>query len=133
MAAIQVAVVDDNKHIRELIYEILKLEEDIHVCGEAENMDAARILIGECRPDITILDISLNEDRGGLMLLKEMPSLSPRTRTIILSAHDAHLYADRCLQAGAKGYICKDKAVHSLADAIRAVHDGSEFVSSDTF
>jgi DNA-binding NarL/FixJ family response regulator len=130
MNLIRVIIIDDNKGIRSLIREILEYEEDLEICGEAENLAQAREIISEQKPDIAILDISMDENEGGLSFLKEAISQNLSTKFIILSAHNEDTYSDQSLLAGAKGYICKDKTVQSLAHAIRDVQDGKQFVSS---
>jgi len=126
---IKAVIIDDNKRIRRLVKEILSLEEDIEVCGEAGSLQEAKAVLAEYQPDITISDLLFGEYRDE-MFLREITKLSTITKVLILSAHSEALYSARCLQAGAKGYICKDKVVNSLAEAIRAVHAGKEFVSS---
>lgn len=128
MTPIKVAVIDDNRDIRFVIEELLNEENDIVLCGQAENLDQARTLIKETAPDIILLDLSLEGGEGGLDFLKELPGLSPSTKAIMLSAYEADTHADRCLKAGASGYICKDQAVLCLSAAVRCVHSGKPFL-----
>jgi DNA-binding NarL/FixJ family response regulator len=130
---IEVVVIDDNKRIRFIVKETLRTERDIHICDEAETVERARELLAARRPDVAILDISLGEDEGGLKLLKEFTALPGHpTQFIILSAHNETNYSGRSLEAGARGYVCKDKTVQCLAEAIRSVRSGKRFVSSDS-
>lgn len=131
MNCIRIAIVDDNPEVRFIIKEIVKFEKDIEVCSEAENLEEARLTIKEFRPDIVILDISLEEENGGLKFLHEIPQLNSSAKAIIVSAHNEEPYAAKSLKEGAKGYICKDKTVSCLIPAIRTVHAGNEFVSGD--
>ena len=126
---INVVVIDDNLRSRYIIKETLKTEEDIHICDEAETLEQAKNILARWRPDIAILDLSLDENEGGLKLLQEISQLHLPTNFIVLSAHAEASYSQKSLQAGAKGYICKDKTVRCLGPAIHSVHSGKEFVS----
>ena len=130
MDQIKIVIIEDNARIRFLIREILDGENDIEICDEAENLEKARQIIEDVRPDIVLLDISFGGKDGGLKLLNEISQLSKSTHAIILSAYSEDIYATLSLKAGAKGYICKDKTVGCLAEAIRCVYSGKEFVSS---
>lgn len=126
---IKTIIVDDNKRIRQLIKEILEIEDDIEVCGEAASLEEAKKLLLEYKPDIAIFDLMFDDYREN-SFLDEIVKIGITTKIIILSAHSEILYSAKCLEAGAKGYVCKDKVVKSLAAAIRAVHEGKKFVSS---
>jgi two-component system uhpT operon response regulator UhpA len=131
MSPIKVIIIDDNKAIRALIREILEFEDGIEICDEAENLTRAREVLSQWQPDIAILDISLGQDEGGLEFLKDISRPAVATNFIIVSNHEEEHYSAKSLKVGAKGYVCKSRAVQCLADAIRAVHAGKEFVSSE--
>jgi len=127
---IKIVVIDDNDSFRWLIKEIIRMEDDIQICDEAETLDDARKMILKWLPDIVLLDISVDEREGGLNFLQEVRQLNFSTDSIIISAHAESHYADKSLKAGAKGYISKDKTVRCLVNAIREIHKGREFVST---
>src|ERR1700690_4113060 len=99
-----VFVVDDHPIVRQGLALLINQEADLAVCGEAEGMHAALRAIQTVRPDILIVDISLNGP-DGLDLLKNIRLTSPRLPVLILSMHDESIYAERELRAGANGYI----------------------------
>ncbi len=129
MDPIKVVVIDDNIAFRSIIKEVISMEDDIQLAGEADNLEEAREVLLQNHPDVALLDISLDGTEGGLQFLKTADDF--HVDFIILSAHNENLYSAKSLEAGAKGYVCKDKTVRCLADAIRSVHAGKEFVSSD--
>lgn len=102
----------------------------MQLCAEAGNLGQAKKLLSESSPDIVLLDLSMEGPEGGLHFLKELTLSDPVTKTIIFSAHGESTHASKSLKAGAKGYVCKDKIVTSLMEAIRQVHAGKEYVSS---
>lgn len=126
---IKTIIVDDNKQIRYLVQEILRGEDDIEVCAEAETWQEALRVLDEHKPDVAIFDLVF-DSHSETSILEEMAKINLTAKVIILSAHSENYYSAKCLEAGAKGYVSKDKVVSSLADAIRAVHSGDKFVSS---
>jgi len=79
---------------------MINREPDLAVCGEAEEMHGALQMINGSRPDILIVDISLNGP-DGLDLLKNIRAKDPSLPVLILSMHDESMYAERALRAGA--------------------------------
>lgn len=130
---IKVILIDDNQRIRSLVREVLQSEEDIKVCDEAASLKVVGPLISQWQPDILVVDIMHQEYGGEEIFLKEISRLSAADmKIIILSAHSESYYSNKCLKAGACGYVSKDKIISSLASAIRTVHDGQTFVSSSS-
>lgn len=85
--------------------------------------------INRCRLDIVIVDISFGLT-SGLKHIEELCYQYPQLPVLILSMHDEALYAERCLRAGAKGYIMKQEPPDKLLLAIRKVLNGGIFISS---
>jgi DNA-binding NarL/FixJ family response regulator len=131
LSAIKVVIIDDNKAIRRIVEEVLSLEKDFVICGEADTVETAQSLLFVHQPDVAIIDISLNEEGGGFRLLEDMLTANLLTKAIMFSAYPAEIYSQKSLKAGAKGYLCKEQAVESLSEAIRCVHSGGIFISTD--
>jgi DNA-binding NarL/FixJ family response regulator len=123
-----VFVVDDHPIVRQGLALLINQEPDLAVCGEAEEMHSALTAIETCRPDILIVDISLNGP-DGLELLKNIRITSPRLPVLILSMHDEAIYAERALRAGANGYIMKQEATEKVLVALRRILSGEIYVS----
>ncbi len=104
-------------------------EPDLTVCGEAEEMHGALQMIRTLKPDILIVDISLNGP-DGLDLLKNIRSKDPGLPVLILSMHDESIYAERALRAGANGYIMKQEATGKVLVALRRILNHEIYVSS---
>ena len=84
----------------------------------------------ECRkhlPDLLILDLSM-PDLGGLEVLAQLPDVSSRTRTIVLSQYSDRAYVIRALRLGAKGYLPKKAAARDLVSACEAVMMGRTYL-----
>jgi DNA-binding NarL/FixJ family response regulator len=123
-----VFVVDDHPIVRQGLTLLIDQESDLTVCGEAEEMHSALSAIQAVRPDILIVDISLNGP-DGLELLKNIRITSPRLPVLILSMHDESIYAERALRAGANGYIMKQEATEKVLVALRRILSGEIYVS----
>jgi len=123
-----VFVVDDHPIVRQGLTLLINRESDLAVCGEGEEMHSALRAIQAARPDILIVDISLNGP-DGLELLKNIRITSPRLPVLILSMHDESIYAERALRAGANGYIMKQEATEKVLVALRRILSGEIYVS----
>jgi DNA-binding NarL/FixJ family response regulator len=123
-----VFVVDDHPIVRQGLTLLINQEPDLAVCGDAEEMHAALTAIPAVKPDILIVDISLNGP-DGLELLKNIRLTSPRLPVLILSMHDESIYAERALRAGANGYIMKQEATEKVLVALRRILSGEIYVS----
>ena len=124
----KVFVVDDHPIVRQGLGLLIDREPDLVVCGEAEEANAAILGIASQRPDILLIDISLNGP-DGLDLLKAIRSRDPYVPVLILSMHDEAIYAERALRAGANGYIMKQEATEAVLVAIRRILHGEIHVS----
>lgn len=126
---IRVFLVEDHPVFRLGLRELIEQELDLQVCGEAENIGAAWDKIVRNTPDLVIIDISL-VGRSGLELVKQLKDEYPDLPTLVLSMHEESLYAERALQAGARGYIMKHETSDLIVDAIRKVSQGEVFLSA---
>ena len=124
----KVFLVDDHPLVREWLTQLIQREDDLEVCGEADDAPEAVAGIEQTRPDIVIADISLKKTHG-LELVKDLQSRLPSLPVLILSMHDESLYAERVLRAGARGYITKQEATKKILFAIRQVLSGQIYVS----
>ena len=124
----KILLVDDHPLVREWLANLINEQTDLRVCGEASNTPQAFQLIGDEKPDIVIVDISL-DGGSGIDLIKNIKAAHPDVAMIVLSMHDESLYAERALRAGARGYIMKREATKKILQAIRAVLGGKLYIS----
>src|ERR1700678_4550205 len=123
-----VFVVDDHPLLRQGLALLINREQDLMVCGEAEEAQTAMTEIAAKRPDILIVDISLNGP-DGIDLLKNLRTLYPSLPVLILSMHDEAIYAERALRARANGYIMKQEATEKVLIAVRRILNGEVYLS----
>lgn len=125
----RILLVDDHAIVRDGFAEVIKTHPDLTVCGEAESAAEAIAAVERLKPDLVVVDLSL-QGGSGLDLLKNLKTLHPLMRMLVLSMHDEALYAERALRAGALGYVMKRQDSATLLRAIREVLDGRIFLSA---
>jgi two-component system, NarL family, invasion response regulator UvrY len=125
----KVLIADDHPVVRQGLKQILALDSDVAVVGEAKNGAEALDLARRLEWDVAILDYSM-PGRSGVDLLKEFKREYPRRPVLILSMYPEELHATRVLKAGGAGYINKESASEELVAALRKVMAGGKYVSA---
>ncbi len=123
----RILVADDHRVIRAGLRRIMEAEEDLDICGEAEDAEEVLRLVRERRWDVLILDLSL-PDRSGLDILEEVRELQPEMRVLVLTMHEEPGYVRRAFSLGATGYISKDCAADEVVEAVREVARGGRYL-----
>ena len=123
-----VLIVDDHPVVR-LAIRILLEHEGYKIFGETDNGVDALQMVRECEPDLVILDICIPK-LDGLELLERLSSMPRSLRILVLTAQSATLFANRCMRAGASGYICKQEDLSELLSAIKAICSGYNYFPS---
>jgi DNA-binding NarL/FixJ family response regulator len=124
----KILVVDDHPMVREGIARLVDNEQDLMICGQADDAPEALKAISETKPDIAVVDVSLKSS-SGIELMKSIKAQYPKLPVLVLSMHNEALYAERALRAGAMGYIMKQEASENLLIAIRRVLGGQIYIS----
>jgi DNA-binding NarL/FixJ family response regulator len=124
----RVFLVDDHPIVRHGLALLVGGEPDLVVCGQAAEADAALQALDSARPDILVVDISL-DGPDGLDLVKAVRARNVTVPILVLSMHHESLYAERALRAGANGYLMKQEATEHVLAAIRRVLRGEVSVS----
>lgn len=124
-----ILIVDDHPLIREGLKSIMKAAAGYEVIGQAGNADEALRLVNSCKPDLVLLDLGL-PDKSGLELSREIRTVSPSTRIMIVSMHSKVDYIVKAFQSGATGYMTKESASERLLQGIELVLSGEYFMDS---
>ncbi len=125
---IRVLIADDHGVVREgLVSMIRRNKADMTVVGEAGTGREAVELWNEHWPDVTLLDLRMQE-LDGVEVIKEIRATDEKARIIVLTTFDGDEDIYRAIQAGAKGYLLKDVPREALMDSIRRVHAGETSV-----
>lgn len=124
----KVFLVDDHPLFREGLAGLINRLPDLKVCGEAETMPEAIEGMQRTKADAAIVDLSLREG-SGIELIKGIRAHSPSTAILVLSMHDERRYAERCIRAGARGYVMKAQSATQIVAALRDVIAGKLHIS----
>ena len=115
---IQILIADDHEMFREGIKRICEDNPDLVIAGEAGNGNEVLEKVAERDYDLLLLDIAM-PGLNGLDTLKQLKSLKPKLRVLVLSMYPEDEYAVRAIKAGAAGYLTKAKASRELMEAIK--------------
>ncbi len=130
MKKIQVLRAEDQAMVRGALAALLETEQDIAVCACAANGREALAAIARQQPDVLVTDIEMPE-MSGLTLASEVRARYPQTRVVILTTFARPGYFRRAMDAGAKGYLLKDRPAAELADAVRRVARGLKVIDPE--
>ena len=120
---IRILLVEDQTMLRGALAALLELESDLKVVAEAANGRDAQRLERELQPDIVVTDIEMPH-MTGLEFAAALKQAGSKARVIILTTFARPGYLRRALDAGARGYLLKDRPASELAEAVRRVHAG---------
>jgi two-component system response regulator DesR len=125
-----VVIAEDQKMILGALAALLEAEGDIRVLGLAHQGEEALRLVIEKTPDVLITDIEMPE-MTGLELAAELKKRLLDIRVIILTTFARAGYLRRAMDAGALGYLLKDRPAKELAEAVRRVYRGLKVVDPE--
>ena len=128
--AIRIAIVEDQRIVREMLAAQLEREPDMRLVGTAGTGMEAIKLVAEQHPDLLMLDIGL-PDMDGMAVTRRVKNAVPPPKVLAISIHDSRLIVQQMLRAGADGYMVKSAALPELVQAVRAVANGKSYLSPD--
>ncbi len=129
-ALIKIILVDDHPMMRDGLRYAIQTQPDMKVVAEAGNGVAALDVVGQHKPDLILMDISM-PGANGIDVSLQIRSLYPQIKIIILSGLADEGYVSQTIKAGLNGYMLKANAATELISAIRAVMDGHMFLSPE--
>jgi DNA-binding NarL/FixJ family response regulator len=128
MSPYRVVLADDHAMFRQGIKRILQDAEDLEIVGEAcdglELLDISREMV----PDMVIVDISMPNLRG-LEATREIKSILPKVKVLILTMHRDKEYVYSAISAGAEGYLLKEDVDMELFVAVEKIRQGGRYIS----
>jgi two-component system response regulator DesR len=118
-----VLLAEDQTMLRGALAALLDLEPDITIVAQAANGREAHKLALSLAPDVVVTDIEMPQ-MTGLEFAAALQQAESKARVIILTTFARPGYLRRALDAGARGYLLKERPASELAEAIRKVHSG---------
>jgi DNA-binding NarL/FixJ family response regulator len=129
MSNVRILIADDHELIRRGLVSALSERPDWTIVAEAADGRQACELAARLTPDIAVLDLTMPE-LNGLDVTRQIRASAPKTRILIVTAHESEQLIRDVLDAGAMGYVLKSDAGRVLVQAIEALLDERPFFTS---
>jgi two-component system, NarL family, invasion response regulator UvrY len=126
----KILLVDDHNIVRQGLRNLIALESDLEVAGEASSGVEALKLVRNNNYDVVVLDISM-PDKNGVDTLHDLRHISPDLPVLILSGYAEEQYALNLIRSGCKGYLSKDADSDEIIKAIRTIASGKRYISAE--
>ncbi len=127
MNVIKIIIADDHLMVREGLKQLLELQGDIEVIGQADDGIQCLDMINKLKPDVVLLDINM-PNMNGIQTLEVMRQNQNKTKVLILTIHNEIEYLLKAVEIGVNGYVLKDSDSSVLKKAIVAVYDGETYI-----
>ena len=125
--ALRVLVVDDHDLFRTGLRNLLE-DEGVDVVGEAAGGAEALRIVRELAPDVVVMDLNM-PGMGGVEATRQISSVAPLTRVVVLTISDQDDDVMDAIFAGACGYLLKDSSIQELIQGIRSAAVGEALIS----
>jgi DNA-binding NarL/FixJ family response regulator len=126
---VRILIVEDSDVLRHSVCSMLQGCADFCVVGEACDGVQAINQSKALQPDVILLDVSM-PNLSGLRAAPRILQVSPQSKILMFSQHDASYLVSAALNAGALGYVVKSDAGQDLLAGLRATSKGEQFLSS---
>ena len=125
--SVNILLADDHMMVREGLKQLLEMDDDINVVGEAGDGYECLNYANKTHPDIILLDINM-PNLDGLQVLNIIKSQKMKCKVIVLTIHNEVEYLIKALDEGCDGYILKDSDFDTLKKAILSVYKGETYI-----
>lgn len=129
MQQVEVVIVDDHVMVREGIKQLLEMDGDIRVIGEASDGEEGLKVVEATDPDVLLLDVNMPK-MNGLEVLQKIKESGIKRKVLILTIHNEVEYLLKAIEIGVDGYVLKDSELSVLRRAIFAVNEGNTYIQS---
>jgi len=127
---IKIMLADDHEIVLDGLTSLIKPVDGIEIIGKVLNGKDVIPLMNEIDLDVIVLDINI-PGINGVELTGIIKSKFPNVKILILTMHDEIGFIRRVIEAGADGYILKNKGKEELITGIKEVFDGKEYFGDD--
>jgi len=123
-----VFIIDDHAVVREGLAMVINQEPDMEVCDSADDGPVALQKLFDIKPDVIVVDLSLTTS-DGLEVIKSVKARYPDVLILVLSMREEMVFAERCVRAGASGYVMKSEKPSIIIEALRKILTGKIYFS----
>ena len=130
--SIKILIADDHGILRDGLHALLETQPGYEVIGEATNGEEALHMAVSTRPDLILMDISM-QGINGIEAAKKIKDILPEVKIIFLTVHEDKGFLQEAIQAGGSGYILKQALKTDLFNSIRTVLGGGIYLHPSVF
>ncbi|NML28816.1 two-component system response regulator NarL [Zoogloea dura] len=123
-----VIIIDDHPLFRKGVSQLLALNDELHLIGEASSGEEGLELARALEPDLILLDLNM-KGMNGIETLRALRDADLAARILILTVSDAADDLVAAIRAGADGYLLKDMEPEELLDRIVEAQRGRIVIS----
>ena len=116
---ITVLIVDDHPIVRQGLRQLLEVQDNLEIVGEAEDGQSAIEKTGELIPDVVLMDLVMPE-MTGVEATREIRRISPHTQVVVLTSHHEDALVFPAIKAGALSYLLKSSLPEDVIEAVQA-------------
>lgn len=128
--AVKIVIADDHVMVREGMKQLLELDGDFEVVGEASDGYECLTVLNEVKPDVLLLDINM-PNMNGLQTLERIRKDKIDVKVLVLTIHNEIEYLEKTKNMGVDGYVLKDSESSVLKKAINTVYRGNTYIQSN--
>jgi two-component system response regulator NreC len=125
---VRIVLADDHAVMRRSLRLLLDNEANFDVVAEASNLAAVMEHVHGHVPHVLVLDLGM-PNGSSIEAITRLRAQVPDTEIVVLTMEDSPAFAQRALEAGALGFVVKDRADSDLADAVRCASRGEHYLS----
>src|SRR5215475_6361028 len=127
---IRILIADDHFVVRMGLLGVVNTEPDMEVVGEAADGAQVVELFRKLNPDLVLMDLRMPV-KDGIAATREIKTIHPDARILMLTTYDGDTDIHRAMQAGAQGYVLKNSTGDKLIPALRAVAAGEKWIPKE--
>jgi DNA-binding NarL/FixJ family response regulator len=127
---IRIVIADDHRAFAEALAATMRMEDDLQVVAIVYDGESAIEVAIDKEPDVVLMDLQM-PGVDGIAATRRIKEKHPETRVVILSATEGEHERARALDAGAEGYLSKERSVKEVTSSVRAVSQGEVLVSPE--
>jgi DNA-binding NarL/FixJ family response regulator len=124
---IRLVIAEDDRPTREALAQLLALEDDIEIVGQASDGEQAVRITRKYVPDVLLTDINMPL-MTGIQVTQAVKKELPNVGIVILTIYHDDSNVFEAIKAGATGYVLKDNPPEETVAAIRAIHRGDSML-----
>jgi len=127
---LRILIAEDHALVRAGLLALLSQDPGFKIVGEADNGRDAVRAVGELKPDVVLMDLTM-PGMNGMEAIVDIKRRYPEVRVLVLTLHKTEEFVLASLRAGADGYILKEATPGELRSAVRIVAGGKTYISPE--